>query len=191
MKIAGFTAMALCAVIAGSLGSAAYSFCSADRGMLGGTGDKLARNENNYDEFYINNRNAPLTRSDDWEQIASEELLSREDFAGIDGSASAIPLTAELARQFCGAADDRTADRSFRNKKPVLQFLWNFRESVPVSLLKKQHRAFIPHCCPVPFSLDFRAFRLLLSSYMFWSARSNTCATLGSPSYRSAIFSTK
>ena len=105
MKIAGFTAMALCAVIAGSLGSAAYSFCSADKGMLGGTGDKLARNENNYDEFYINNRNAPLTRSDDWEQIASEELLSREDFAGIDGSASAIPLTAELARQFCGAED--------------------------------------------------------------------------------------
>ena len=50
--------------------------------------------------------NVMLTRPDNWHKIASKALLTHEDFAAIDGSTATIPITAELARQFCDASDD-------------------------------------------------------------------------------------
>ena len=53
------------------------------------------------------NINVMLTRPDDWHVIQSGKItLDKEDFAWIDGSTATIPITAELARQFCGASDD-------------------------------------------------------------------------------------
>ena len=50
--------------------------------------------------------NVMLVRPDNWRKIASVSLLERKDFAGIDGSTATIPITAELARQFCNAKDN-------------------------------------------------------------------------------------
>ncbi|MBQ8960748.1 MAG: substrate-binding domain-containing protein [Ruminococcus sp.] len=53
------------------------------------------------------NINVMLTRPDDWHIIQSGKIsLSKEDFSWIDGSTATIPITAELARQFCNASDD-------------------------------------------------------------------------------------
>lgn len=57
------------------------------------------------------NINVMLTRPDNWEMIQSDKIsLTKEDFAAIDGSTATIPITAELARQFCGASDDNISD---------------------------------------------------------------------------------
>lgn len=93
----------LSTVIIGSSGVAAYRYLSTDKGMLGKEEDKLTASYSNGGE----NVNVMLQRSENWHQIATEKLLTHEDFAGIDGSTATIPITAELARQFCGASDDR------------------------------------------------------------------------------------
>lgn len=49
--------------------------------------------------------NVMLVRPENWHKIASVNLLSSKDFEGIDGSTATIPITAELARQFCDAKD--------------------------------------------------------------------------------------
>ena len=57
------------------------------------------------------NINVMLTRPENWEHIESGQIsLSKEDFALIDGSTATIPITAELARQFCNAPDDEIQD---------------------------------------------------------------------------------
>ncbi|MCH5349415.1 MAG: substrate-binding domain-containing protein [Oscillospiraceae bacterium] len=54
-----------------------------------------------------NNINVMLTRPDNWEKIQTGKIfLTPEDFALIDGSTATIPITAELARQFCDASDE-------------------------------------------------------------------------------------
>ena len=92
----------LSAVIVGSSGFAAYKYLTTDRSMLGSEGDKLASH------YGGDNVNVMLTRSENWRQITEKKFLTRPDFAGIDGSTATIPITAELARQFCGASDDTT-----------------------------------------------------------------------------------
>ena len=92
----------LSAVIVGSSGFAAYKYLTTDRSMLGSEGDKLASH------YGGDNVNVMLTRSENWRQITEEKFLTRPDFSGIDGSTATIPITAELARQFCGASDDTT-----------------------------------------------------------------------------------
>lgn len=53
------------------------------------------------------NINVMLTRPDGWEKIQTEKIrLSQNTFNRIDGSTATIPITAELARQFCDASDD-------------------------------------------------------------------------------------
>ncbi|MBR1750808.1 MAG: PstS family phosphate ABC transporter substrate-binding protein [Ruminococcus sp.] len=84
-------------IIAGSVGYIAYRRSTVDKSMIGEKGDLLASNEN---------INVMLTRPDNWRQIASKSLLYRAEFAQIDGSTATIPITAELARQFCAADDD-------------------------------------------------------------------------------------
>ena len=50
--------------------------------------------------------NVLLTRPDNWEKIQTGKIsLTPDDFALIDGSTATIPITAELARQFCDASD--------------------------------------------------------------------------------------
>ena len=57
-----------------------------------------------------NNVNVMLTRPENWHKITSGELeLKSCDFDMIDGSTATIPITAELARQFCDAGDDEIA----------------------------------------------------------------------------------
>ena len=55
---------------------------------------------------YNRNINVMLTRSDDWRQIATDKFkMTKQDFSIIDGSTATVPITAELARQFCGIED--------------------------------------------------------------------------------------
>ncbi len=89
---------AMSAVIVGSFAFAGIRYMTTDRGMLGKKADQSQ------------NVNVMLQRPENWHQIATQQLLVHDEFAGIDGSTATIPITAELARQFCGAADDRTAD---------------------------------------------------------------------------------
>ncbi len=105
-KISVSTAViaALIAVIVGSSGFAAYKYLGTDRSMVGKEADRLGADPTMHSS-QNDNVNVMLTRPADWRQIASEKLLLREDFAGIDGSTATIPITAELARQFCGASD--------------------------------------------------------------------------------------
>ncbi|MCM1226561.1 MAG: substrate-binding domain-containing protein [Clostridium sp.] len=57
------------------------------------------------------NINVMLTRPDNWEMIQTGKIsLTEEDLAMIDGSTATVPITAELARQFCGASDDNISD---------------------------------------------------------------------------------
>ena len=57
------------------------------------------------------NINVMLSRPDDWHIIQTGSIsLDKDDFAWIDGSTATIPITAELARQFCGASDDDISD---------------------------------------------------------------------------------
>lgn len=52
------------------------------------------------------NINVMLTRPDNWEKIETGQIsLSEEQLSYIDGSTATIPITAELARQFCNASD--------------------------------------------------------------------------------------
>lgn len=92
----------LVAVIVGASGYAVYKYVTTDKSMIGTQEDKLADN-NGYSE----NVNVMLTRPDNWRQIASQALLSHEEFAGIDGSTATIPITAELARQFWNVSDEK------------------------------------------------------------------------------------
>ena len=103
MKVSKFTAVltaAMCAFIAGSSIYAVYRYSATDTGLIGTTGDQLSYDSNNP------NVNVMLARPTNWHKIASEALLTHEDFAAIDGSTATIPITAELARQFCDATDD-------------------------------------------------------------------------------------
>ena len=53
------------------------------------------------------NINVMLTRPDDWQKLDLGDFkLSKSNFKYIDGSTATIPITAELARQCCGASDD-------------------------------------------------------------------------------------
>lgn len=53
------------------------------------------------------NVNVMLTRPDNWEKIESGKIeFNANNFSGIDGSTATIPITAELARQFCNVSDD-------------------------------------------------------------------------------------
>lgn len=53
------------------------------------------------------NVNVMLTRPEGWQKITTSTIhLTKEDFSQIDGSTATIPITAELARQFCDAADE-------------------------------------------------------------------------------------
>lgn len=55
----------------------------------------------------VNNINVMLTRPENWEKIETGKItLTKDELALIDGSTATIPITAELARQFCGASDD-------------------------------------------------------------------------------------
>lgn len=57
------------------------------------------------------NINVMLTRPDNWEMIQTGKIsLTEEDLAMIDGSTATIPITAELARQFCDASDENISD---------------------------------------------------------------------------------
>lgn len=57
------------------------------------------------------NINVMLTRPDNWEKIETDRItLTREELMYIDGSTATIPITAELARQFCNASDEEIAD---------------------------------------------------------------------------------
>ena len=97
----------LCFCVLAGLGYAGYKYMTTDRSLLASDGDKLS--EKDYTPIvhqYIPGLNMPLTRSDNWHQIASEPLLEHKDFAGIDGSTATLPITAELARQFFGVDDD-------------------------------------------------------------------------------------
>lgn len=89
----------LSAFILGCSGYAFYKYKTIDTGMLGKHSDAVP--------YYGNdgNVNVMLTRNDNWHKIATQRLLSYKDFAGIDGSTATIPITAELARQFCDAKD--------------------------------------------------------------------------------------
>lgn len=55
--------------------------------------------------------NVMLTRPTNWEKIQTGKIsLTKEDFAFIDGSTATIPITAELARQFCDVSDEEIGD---------------------------------------------------------------------------------
>ena len=57
------------------------------------------------------NINVMLTRPADWKKIQTGKIfLTPDDFALIDGSTATIPITAELARQFCDASDEDIGD---------------------------------------------------------------------------------
>ena len=100
-------AASLCVFIFGGLGLAVYNYMKTDRSLLASEGDKLSEKDfTPIQHQHIPGLNMPLTRSDNWHQIASEPLLEHEDFAGIDGSTATLPITAELARQFFGVADE-------------------------------------------------------------------------------------
>ena len=56
---------------------------------------------------FSRNINVSLERPDDWQQIISDKsLFDKYDIRHIDGSTATIPITAELCRQFCDAADN-------------------------------------------------------------------------------------
>ena len=55
---------------------------------------------------YSKNVNVLLTRPDDWHKISADTLkINSSDLKKIDGSTATIPITAELARQFCDVDD--------------------------------------------------------------------------------------
>ena len=113
-------------VIVCNSGYALYRHFSTDRGVIGRKEDVLSLSSN---------INVMLTRSDNWHQIASENFMTHEDFAGIDGSTATIPITAELARQFFGAEDERDA---FRKECYVGSFVnHNTTDVAYVNLIKK------------------------------------------------------
>ena len=82
---------ALIAVIVGSSGFAAYKYLGTDRSMVGKEADRLGADPTMHSS-QNDNVNVMLTRPADWRQIASEKLLLREDFAGIDGSTATSAL---------------------------------------------------------------------------------------------------
>lgn len=112
MTVTGTIIALLSAVIVGSCGYAMVRYLTTDRGMLARREDQLSENIN-----------VMLTRPENWQRIASRPLLTHEWFAGIDGSTATIPITAELARQFCDASDEEirryvshnTTDTAYRN----------------------------------------------------------------------------
>lgn len=89
----------LSAVIFGSGIYVLYRRSTFDRSLIGKSIDKTI------DSAY-ENINILRGRPDNWRRIASERMLEHEDFAQIDGSTATIPITSELARQFCDADDD-------------------------------------------------------------------------------------
>lgn len=63
------------------------------------------------------NVNVLLTRPDNWRKIETGQIsLSKEELGWIDGSTATIPITAELARQFCDASDSEINDYVDHNK---------------------------------------------------------------------------
>ncbi|MBQ7186634.1 MAG: substrate-binding domain-containing protein [Ruminococcus sp.] len=103
ISLFGAAVALLTAVIAAGSGVALYRFFSTDSSMIGKEEDKLSG-------YSSRDVNVMLTRPEGWKQIATRSLLTYEDFAGIDGSTATVPITAELARQFCGASDDPNAN---------------------------------------------------------------------------------
>ena len=103
----------LSAAIVGASSIAAYKYLSTDTSKLGSQVDSTGGMSGD-------NINVMLTRPDDWHQIASRRLLEHRDLAGIDGSTATIPITAELARQFCvNVADDNMTRYVHHNKTDV------------------------------------------------------------------------
>lgn len=113
ITITGIIVTLLSAVILGSSGYVVYKHLTVDKSMLGSEAD-LTGDYSYLDSYYYrygDNINVILTRSENWKQIATEKPLSQqEEFAGIDGSTATVPITAELARQFCGVSDDVVAN---------------------------------------------------------------------------------
>ena len=109
ITVTGVIVALLSAVIVGSSGYAVYKYLTIDKSMLGSKPDQIEHYAGG--GRYTDSINTILTRSDKWKQIASEKLLTQyEDFAGIDGSTATVPITAELARQFCGVSDDEVVN---------------------------------------------------------------------------------
>ena len=104
ITVSGVIITLICAVIVSAVGFAAFRYLSMDRGMIGHQPDQTG--DDTY-ERYSNNVNILLSRSENWHKISEQNILSAEDFAGIDGSTATIPITAELARQFCDASDEK------------------------------------------------------------------------------------
>jgi len=101
----------LIAVILISSGYAVYKYRTVDKGMIGSEADML--------ESY-KNINVMLTRPDNWHKINSKTIISSyAEFAGIDGSTATVPITAELARQFCNADDDEISHYAAHNTTDV------------------------------------------------------------------------
>lgn len=104
ITITGIIVALLSIIIVGSSGYAVYKYLTVDKDMLGDQPDLTG--DYSYSRQY-DSVNVILTRPDNWRQIATEKLLIEHgEFAGIDGSTATIPITAELARQFCGVSDD-------------------------------------------------------------------------------------
>lgn len=71
----------------------------------------LYRNGRSIEHDKTANVNVMLTRPEDWKHIGTGQIrLTKEDFFHIDGSTATIPITAELARQFCDAPDEAIGD---------------------------------------------------------------------------------
>lgn len=124
---------ALSVVIAGSLGFAGIRYLTTDRGLIGKTEDQLVSYGNE-------NVNVMLNRPENWHQIAVKKLLTHGQFAGIDGSTATIPITAELARQFCGAVDQ--TDSTFPLETNVSSYLCHNKTDAAYDNLigRKQNR---------------------------------------------------
>lgn len=92
----------LCTAIIGLSGYSAYKYLSVDKDMLGKKEDAV----NDTTHYGSTSVNTEIVRSQDWKHIASQAIISSEEFAGIDGSTATIPITAELARQFWDVQDN-------------------------------------------------------------------------------------
>ena len=142
ITVSGVIITLICAVIVSAVGFAAFRYLSMDRGMIGHQPDRTG--DDTY-ERYSNNVNILLSRSENWHKISEQSILSAEDFAGIDGSTATIPITAELARQFCDASDKKENNYVYcyigHNKTDVAYYNLIYRKENSISVyLDKENR---------------------------------------------------
>lgn len=110
ITVTGVIMAVLSAVIVGSCGFAVYKYITTDRDLIADTPDKL------WEDYRYSGTNVLLTRPDNWHRFATNNILTYDDFEKIDGSTATIPITAELARQFCNASDDSIRGYVSHNK---------------------------------------------------------------------------